>query len=75
MTTSGRISVSEIAKRLSIGRMAVYAMLEKRIIPAIRLGRRWLVTRSVFETWEMQCGNNSVALLDPKVTVVTGSDS
>jgi excisionase family DNA binding protein len=53
----GRISVAEIAKRLAIGRAAVYAMLEKRIIPAIRLGRRWLVTRHSYELWEQRCGS------------------
>jgi excisionase family DNA binding protein len=43
----GRISVAEIAKRLSIGRAAVYKLLEQRVIPAIRLGRRWLVYRFI----------------------------
>jgi excisionase family DNA binding protein len=53
---SGRISVLEIARRLSIGRLAVYTMLEQGIIPAVRLGRRWIVTRHAFETWERNCG-------------------
>ena len=35
---SGRIPVSEIAARLSIGRLAVYAMLEQGIIQASGLG-------------------------------------
>jgi excisionase family DNA binding protein len=56
MTIAGRVTVDEIAKRLAIGRAAVYAMLEKRIIPAIRLGRRWLVTRHSYELWEQRCG-------------------
>ena len=33
-TNCGGISVEEIAKRLEIGRLAVYAMLEQGIIPA-----------------------------------------
>jgi excisionase family DNA binding protein len=53
---SGRISVAEIAKRLSIGRLAVYTMLVKRIIPAIRLGRRWIITRRSYEKWEQAAG-------------------
>jgi excisionase family DNA binding protein len=53
---SGRISVVEIAKRLSIGRLAVYTMLVKRIIPAIRLGRRWIITRRSYEQWEQAAG-------------------
>ena len=53
---SSRISIPEIAVRLSIGRLAVYTMLEQGIIPAIRLGRRWIVTRHAFENWERTCG-------------------
>jgi excisionase family DNA binding protein len=50
------MSVLEIATRLSVGRLAVYAMLEQGMIPAIRLGRRWIVTRHAFENWERTCG-------------------
>jgi excisionase family DNA binding protein len=50
------MSIPEIADRLSVGRLAVYAMLEQGIIPAIRLGRRWIVTRHAFEKWERTCG-------------------
>jgi excisionase family DNA binding protein len=53
----GRISVAEIAERLAIGRAAVYKLLEHRVIPAIRLGRRWLVTRHSYEQWEQRCGS------------------
>ena len=53
---SSRMSIPEIANRLSIGRIAVYTMLEQGIIPAIRLGRRWIVTRHAFEQWERTCG-------------------
>jgi len=53
---SSRMSIPEIADRLSVGRLAVYAMLEQGIIPAIRLGRRWIVTRHAFENWERTCG-------------------
>jgi excisionase family DNA binding protein len=60
--TSARMSIAEIAARLALGRMAVYAMLEKRIIPGLRLGRRWIVTRHAFEEWERRCGNESFPL-------------
>jgi excisionase family DNA binding protein len=50
------MSIPEIAVRLCIGRLAVYTMLEQGIIPAIRLGRRWIVTRHSFENWERTCG-------------------
>jgi excisionase family DNA binding protein len=53
---SSRISVPEIARRLHIGRLAVYEMLEQGIIPGIRLGRRWIITRYAYEQWERTCG-------------------
>jgi excisionase family DNA binding protein len=53
---SARITVPEIAARLSIGRLAVYSMLERGVIPAIRLGRRWIITRFAYENWERSCG-------------------
>jgi excisionase family DNA binding protein len=56
MNPRGRMTVEEIARRLDIGRQAVYTMLEQGIIPAIRLGRRWIVTRHAFENWERTCG-------------------
>jgi len=67
-----RITVPEIAQRLHIGRLAVYAMLEQRIIPAIRLGRRWIITRHAYDLWECTCGMRPDALLtaQPEVTVL-----
>ncbi|MGE5571106.1 MAG: excisionase family DNA-binding protein [Rhodospirillales bacterium] len=50
------MSIPEIAARLSIGRLAVYDMLEHGILPGIRLGRRWIVTRHAYEQWERTCG-------------------
>ena len=65
------MSVPEIARRLRIGRLAVYALLEQGIIPAIRLGRRWIVTRHAFEAWERTCGMQTPAGLrqQPEVRV------
>ena len=54
--SSSRISVLEIARRLNIGRLAVYSMLEQGIIPGLRLGRRWIITRQAYLTWESTCG-------------------
>ena len=53
---SGRITIPEIAERLRVGRLTVYAMLERGIIPGIRIGRRWIVTRYAYEEWERICG-------------------
>ena len=53
---SGRITVPEIAERLGIGRLKVYAMLKQRFLPGIRVGRQWIVTRHAYEQWERTCG-------------------
>lgn len=67
-----RISVLEIAKRLNVGRLAVYSMLEKGIIPGLRLGRRWIITRQAYLTWESTCGVQTGTGLprEPEVDVV-----
>lgn len=67
-----RMAASEIARRLSIGRLAVYALLEQGIIPGVRLGRRWIITRHAYEHWERTCGMRGGAGLRPtqEVTVL-----
>jgi excisionase family DNA binding protein len=69
---SSRISVLEIARRLSIGRIAVYSMLKQGIIPGVRLGRRWIITRHAYLVWERTCGLRSGTGLrhQPEVVVV-----
>jgi excisionase family DNA binding protein len=63
---SSRMSVQDVARRLNIGRLAVYAMLEQGIIPGILLGRRWIVTRHAYEQWERTCGMRSgTGLVEP----------
>ena len=70
--SSSRISVPEIAQRLDVGRLAVYSMLEQGIMPGIRLGRRWIITRHAYEQWERTCGTPVGAGLptQPEVTVL-----
>jgi excisionase family DNA binding protein len=57
----GRISVLDIARPLDVGRQAVYAMLARRILPGIRLGSRWMVTRAAFQRWAEMCGMSAGA--------------
>lgn len=64
-----RMSVEEIARRLDVGRLAVYAMLDQGILPGIRLGRRWIITRHAYEEWERTCGTRRPGL--EKQTEVT----
>jgi excisionase family DNA binding protein len=66
------MSVQEIAQRLDIGRLKVYAMLEQGMLPGIRVGRRWIITRHAYEEWERTCGVRSGTGLQtqPEVTVL-----
>jgi len=66
----GRITVPEIARRLSIGRLAVYELLQRSEIPAIRLGRRWIITRHAYEQWERTCGARNDAGFSGKPEVM-----
>jgi excisionase family DNA binding protein len=67
-----RMSIPEIARLLRVGRLSVYAMLEDGILPGVRLGRRWIVTRQAFEQWERTCGmrSNTGLLAQAEVSVV-----
>ena len=69
---SNRMSVQEIARRLEIGRLAVYTMPEQGVLPGIRLGRRWIITRYAYEQWERTCGMRARTGLHarPEVTVL-----
>jgi excisionase family DNA binding protein len=69
---SSRMTVPEIVHRLRVGRLAVYAMLEQGIIPGIRLGRRWIITRNAYEHWERTCGVPTATgfSVAPEVSVV-----
>jgi excisionase family DNA binding protein len=69
-TVSSRMPVEEVARRLKIGRLAVYRMLEQRIIPGVRIGRRWIITRQAYEEWERTCGMRNSAGL-PETQEVT----
>ena len=56
MPRPAHIQVPEIAYRLGVGRLKVYAMLEAGLIPGIRFGRKWIITRFAYEAWERTCG-------------------
>lgn len=53
---SARIQVPEICRRLEISEKAVYALLEGRIIPALRMRKRWIIGRHAYEEWEQNIG-------------------
>jgi excisionase family DNA binding protein len=43
------LTVEEVAARLRIGRNQAYEACRSKIIPAIRVGERWLIPRAAFE--------------------------
>jgi excisionase family DNA binding protein len=53
---TSRLTIPEISARLSLGRGTVYEMLESGVLPGIRVGRRWIVTRCALDEWEKTCG-------------------
>ncbi len=55
---TARLTPKEVAVRLGIGPKAVYALLDQGILPGIRLGKRWLITRHAYEEWERTCGKS-----------------
>lgn len=63
MTPNGapsvRILVPEICQRLQLSRRAVYALLEARMIPAMRMRTRWLIGRHAYEEWERNIGKHN----------------
>lgn len=62
-----RMTPKDVAERLHIGTRAVYMMLEQGILPGIRIGHRWLITRHAYEEWEKTCGLRAAADL-PQTT-------
>ncbi|MGW5050642.1 helix-turn-helix domain-containing protein [Actinokineospora sp. NPDC004072] len=50
-TRSMTYTVEEVAALLNLSRGVTYAHVRSGAIPAIRLGRRWLVPRDRFHTW------------------------
>ena len=56
-----RITVPEICQRLQISDKAVYALLEARIIPSLRLRKRWIIGRQAYEEWERNIGKRNAS--------------
>jgi excisionase family DNA binding protein len=50
-TRSLTYSVDEVAALLGVARGTAYEQVQNGVIPAVRLGRRWLIPRARFHTW------------------------
>ena len=60
---SARITVPEICQRLALGERAVYGLLEAKIIPALRVRKRWVIARYAYEQWEKTFGQRNATAL------------
>lgn len=56
-----RISVEEICDDMGLGPTRVYYMLEKGIIPNVKIGRNYIVARYAYEGWKKTCGQATTA--------------
>jgi excisionase family DNA binding protein len=52
------IKAPEISQRLGVCEPTVRDLLRKQIIPNVRYGRIWIVSRNAFERWEQNIGVN-----------------
>jgi excisionase family DNA binding protein len=50
------ITIPEIAGRLDVCEETVYDLCKRRIIPSIRPGRRFIISRTAYEKWEATIG-------------------
>jgi excisionase family DNA binding protein len=48
-TASDMVTVEDVAARLGIGRNQAYEAVQQGKIPALRFGRRWLISRVVLD--------------------------
>ena len=53
------ITVPEISERIGICEETIYSMLRSRVIPNIRYGRRFIISRNAFERWEATIGEQA----------------
>jgi excisionase family DNA binding protein len=50
------ITIPEIADRLDVCEETVYDLCKRHVIPSIRPGRRFIISRAAFEKWEATIG-------------------
>jgi excisionase family DNA binding protein len=50
------ITIPEIADRLDVCEETVYDLCKRNIIPSIRPGRRFIISRAAYEKWEGTIG-------------------
>ena len=52
------ITIPEIADRLDVCEETVYDLCKRHMIPSIRPGRRFIISRTAYEKWEATIGTD-----------------
>jgi excisionase family DNA binding protein len=52
------ITIPEIADRLDVCEETVYDLCKRHVIPSIRPGRRFIISRTAYEKWEATIGTD-----------------
>lgn len=52
------ITIPEIAERLDVCEETVYELCKRHVIPSIRPGRRFIISRAAYEKWEATIGTD-----------------
>jgi len=52
------ITIPEIAVRLDVCEETVYDLCKRHIIPSIRPGRRFIISRTAYQKWEATIGTD-----------------
>lgn len=65
------LTVEEMAKELGISRPHAFEQVRQGIIPARKLGRRWIISRKSLEDWLSQPTNTKKAT-EKQVVVANG---
>lgn len=62
------LSVQEIAQHLTVSKETIYRWLDRKLIPAHRIGRLWRFKATEVDKWVMQGGAASLESSDEKST-------
>jgi excisionase family DNA binding protein len=57
------ITIPEIADRLGVCEETVYDLCKRHIIPSIRPGRRFIMSRTACEKWEASIGTDKLVVV------------
>ena len=68
MTAEPWVSVDQIAEHLGVTRDSIYRWIDRKSLPAHRVGRLWKFKVSEVDAWVRAGGANEDAASDPPIT-------